>query len=59
MKFRMRPKLKVSFRNDAKVNPKPMKVEAMKITNTKERRRPVAPEMLIPITRPARRIIML
>ena len=55
----MRPKLKVSFRNDAKVNPKPMKVEAIKITNTKESRRPVALEMLMPIAMPAKRIIML
>jgi len=55
----MMPKLKVSFRKEAKVNPRPMKVEAIRIMNIKESRNPAAPESFMPITRPARRITML
>ena len=49
----------MSFKKDAKVNPRPMKVEAIRMMKTKESRNPAASESFIPMANPARRIIVL
>ena len=47
------------FRNEVTVNPRPIKVDAIRMMKTKESRNPAAPESFMPMARPARRITML